>query len=151
MKLELLFSYHAILTNSLEVGTGPYGTRLIVEVDGGEFEGPKLKGRIRNAAAADWLSITDTYGHLDVRATLETHDSAFIYLEYTGKIEMTEAVAKAIGGEGSTEFGDQYFFTTPRMQTGDERYSWVNNIVCVAQGRLRPGRVEYNVYMAQNG
>lgn len=150
MKLELLFSYHAILTNSLEVGAGPYGTRLIVEVDGGEFEGPKLKGRIRNAAAADWLSITDTHGHLDVRATLETHDGAFIYLEYTGKIEMTEAVVKAIGGEGSTEFGDQYFFTTPRMQTGDERYSWVNNIVCVAQGRLRPGRVEYNVYMAQN-
>ena len=56
MKLELLFSYHAILTNSLEVGTGPYGTRLIVEVDGGEFEGPKLKGRLRNAAAADWRS-----------------------------------------------------------------------------------------------
>ena len=150
MKLELLLSYHAVLSSSLEVGGGAFGNRLIVEVDGGEFEGPKLKGRIRNAAAADWLTLSETHGHLDVRATFETHDGAFIYVEYTGKLEMTEAVVKAIGGDGSTDYGDQYFFTTPRMQTGDSRYSWVNNIVCVAQGRLKPGRVEYNVYMVQN-
>ncbi len=36
------------------------------------------------------------------------------------------------------------------MQTGDPRYAWVNNIVCVAQGRLRAGRVEYDVYQVVN-
>ena len=96
MKLELLLSYRAVLSSSLEVGSGAFGNRLIVEVDGGEFEGPKLKGRIRNAAAADWLTLSETHGHLDVRATFETHDGAFIYVEYTGKLEMTDAVVKAI-------------------------------------------------------
>ncbi|MDC3202986.1 DUF3237 domain-containing protein [Gammaproteobacteria bacterium] len=37
-----------------------------------------------------------------------------------------------------------------RMQTGDPRYKWVNNIICVGQGRILPGRVEYDVYQAMN-
>ena len=63
---------------------------------------------------------------------------------------MTEGVQKALAGEGETEYGDAYFMTSPRMQTGDPRYAWVNNIVCVAQGRLRPGRVEYEVFQVVN-
>ena len=96
MKLELLFSYYANLGEGLDVGQGPYGNRLIVEVHGGEFEGEKLKGKLREPGCADWLSMTDEFGHLDVRATLETHDGALIYLEYFGKIELTEAIQNAL-------------------------------------------------------
>lgn len=151
MKLEPLFSYHALLREALEVGAGPYGRRLIVEVDGGAFEGPRLRGTLRKAACADWLTMSEDYGHLDVRATFETHDQAYIYVEYTGHIELTEAVKAALGGAGQTEFEEQYFYTSPRLQTGDPRYLWVNNLVCVGQGRLRPGRVEYRVYAVVNG
>lgn len=151
MRMEKLLSYHANLLPGLEVGEGPFGNRLIVEVDGGEFEGPKLKGTIRKHAAADWLTICDDFGHLDVRVTFETHDGAYIFVEYKGKLEMTPAVQAALStGEGSTEIGDQYFFTEIMMQTGDERYKWVNNIICVGQGRILPGRVEYDVYQAMN-
>jgi len=151
MKMEKLLSYHAILKEGLDVGEGPFGKRLIVEVDGGEFEGAKLKGTLRKSGCADWLTVCDDFGHLDVRATFETHDGAYIYVEYTGKLEMTPAVQAALStGEGSTEIGDQYFFTQVRMQTGDPRYKWVNNIVCVGQGRILPGRVEYDVYQAMN-
>ena len=37
MKLELLMRYHANLANSIAVGAGPFGNRLIVEVEGGEL------------------------------------------------------------------------------------------------------------------
>ena len=151
MKLELLMSYHANLPNSIAVGAGPFGNRLIVEVEGGEFEGPKLKGTFRKLSGADWLTLSeDGYGHLDVRVTAETHDGAYIYIEYFGKLEMTDGVQKALAGEGETEYGDAYFMTSPRMQTGDPRYAWVNNIVCVARGRLREGRVEYEVFQVVN-
>jgi hypothetical protein len=150
MKMQKLLSYHAILKEAISVGEGPFGNRLIVEVDGGEFEGPRLKGTLRKAAAADWLTMCDDFGHLDVRATFETHDGAYIYVEYTGKLEMTPGVQAALAGEGSTEIGDQYFFTQVKMQTGDPRYKWVNNIVCVGQGRVLAGRVEYDVYQAMN-
>ncbi len=150
MKTELLMNYHAVLGESVEVGGGAYGERLIVEVHGGAFDGPKLKGKFRDAAGADWLHVSDGYGHLDVRVTMATDDGAFIYMQYNGKLEMTEAAAAAIAGDGQTDYGDQYFFTTPRFQTGHEKYKWLNNIVCVSQGRLLPGRVEYNVYHILN-
>ena len=150
MKLVPLMNYHANLAASLTVGKGPYGNRLIVEVDGGAFEGPRLKGTIRKAGCADWLTLTDDFGHLDVRATFETHDGAIIYVEYIGRVEMTAAVQAALAGKGETEFGEAYFFSAPRMQTGDPRYTWVNNLICVGQGRLRSGRVEYQVFQLSN-
>ncbi|MGR8918461.1 MAG: DUF3237 domain-containing protein [Gammaproteobacteria bacterium] len=151
MKLELLMTYHANLGESVDIGAGAYGSRMIVEVHGGAFEGEKLRGKFRDAGAADWLAVgTDGFGHLDVRATMETDDGAFIYLQYNGKVELTEAAAAALAGNGETDYGDHYFFTTPRFQTGHEKYAWMNNIVCVSQGRLKPNRVEYNVYQVVN-
>jgi len=75
---------------------------------------------------------------------------AIIYVQYFGQLEFTLGVQAALAGEDGTDYGDQYFFTQPRMQTGDPRYSWVNNIFCVAQGRLRKGRVEYEVFKVVN-
>ena len=150
MKLVPLLSYYAHLSEVISVGAGTYGNRMIVEVDGGEFDGPRLKGKLRRAGCADWATMTEDYGHLDVRGTFETHDGAFIYVEYYGRLELTPAVQAALAGDGSTEYGDSYFVTTPRMQTGDPRYQWVNNIVCVAHGKLSPGRVDYEVFEVQN-
>jgi hypothetical protein len=45
-----------------------------------------------------------------------------------------------------TDFGDQYFGTLPRLETGDDRYGWVNQTVMVGRGRLIPGGVAYEVY-----
>ncbi|MFT4584416.1 MAG: hypothetical protein ACI915_003782 [Gammaproteobacteria bacterium] len=146
MKLVPLLTYYAHLSEVISVGTGAYGNRLIVEVDGGKFEGPRLKGTLRRAGCADWATMAEDYVHLDVRGTFETHDGAFIYVEYYGRLELTPAVQAALGGEGSTEFEESYFVTTPRMQTGDPRYQWVNNIMCVARGKLSPGRVDYEVF-----
>lgn len=150
MKLEFLMSYRPKLGTALEVGVGPYGNRLIYEVDGGDFEGPKLKGTIRKAGGADWLTMCEDYAHLDVRVTFETHDGAFIYVEYVGRFELTPAVRAALAGDGDTDYGEANCFTAPRLQTGDERYKWVNNIICVAEGRIRQGRVEYKVYQVVN-
>ena len=44
------------------------------------------------------------------------------------------------GGSTTAEFGDQYFFTNPRCETGDERYAWLNQTFLVGQGRISRGR-----------
>jgi hypothetical protein len=36
--------------------------------------------------------------------------------------------------------------TTPRFETGDARYAWLNAVVCVATGARRPGAVELEVF-----
>jgi hypothetical protein len=147
------FEYYADLSPH-PIGPGPFGNRLEGTVAGGEVSGDRLKGSLVGAGA-DWLLAgPDGFGRLDVRATMQTVDGAFIYFQYFGLLELTSAILAIMGGgDIPTDFGDQYFFTNPRLETGDERYSWVNQTMFVGEGRLLPGpRVEYRVYrIAQEG
>jgi hypothetical protein len=150
VRLEPLMEYHADLKPGVPVGDGPYGRRLIVDVSGGSFQGARLRGTLL-PSGGDWLLIRpDGVGRLDVRATFQTEDGAFIYVQYHGVVEMSEAVTKALEEGGSTEYGEAYFMTQPRFETGDPRYAWLNSVVAVAEGRLRPGAVEYRVFHVVN-
>jgi hypothetical protein len=150
MKLEPLMTYYADLGAAAPVGAGPHGNRLIVEVTGGRFEGSRLTGQIL-PGGGDWLLIdADGFGHLDVRATFLTDDGAHIYVQYFGRSHITEAAGAALAGNGKTEFGETYFFTQPRFETGDPRYAWLNHVLAVGQGRFLPNRVEYQVFAFAN-
>ncbi|MBM7808871.1 hypothetical protein JOD57_004708 [Geodermatophilus bullaregiensis] len=146
------FEYHADLEPH-SIGPGPFGNRMEGTITGGEVRGERLKGRFVGAGA-DWLLVgSDGFGRLDVRATIQTVDGAHVYVQYPGLLELTPAILAIMGGGGTpTGFGDQYFVTTPRLETGDERYSWVNQTVFVGEGRVLPGpAVEYRVYRVARG
>lgn len=151
MKLEHLMDYHVDLKPPVEVGRGPLGTRTIFDVIGGHAEGPRLRGTFL-ASGADWILIDDSgVGRLDVRGTLLTDDGAHVYIHYHGVLELNDKVLGALGRGESTNFGDTYFMTQPRFETGDERYAWLNKVVAVAEGRVLPNAVEYRVYELVNG
>jgi hypothetical protein len=151
MRLELLYEMHADLKAPIPVGPGPYGVRTIFDVTGGSLAGPRLRGRIL-PSGADWLLMRpDGYGLLDVRAALETDDGAFVYAQYHGILELSPAVQARIAAGGSTDFGELYFVTQPRFETGDPRYAWLNAVAAVGEGRLLPSAVEYRVYHALPG
>ena len=83
---------------------------------------------------------------MDVRITLKTHDDALIYVQYLGKLLMNDAVTAALEHGTGTDFGDTYFMTQPRFETGSGDYAWLNSVVAVAEGRLTENGVEYNVF-----
>ncbi len=147
MELIHEFTFTADLKAPVAVGPGPFGDRNIFEVTGGQVTGERIHGTM-GTGGADWiLAGSDGYGRLDVRATLHTHDGAAIYVQYFGVIEYTEAILAAVGGERDSQFGDSYFRTAPRLETGDERYAWVNQTLFVADGRVMVGpAVEYRVH-----
>ena len=65
-------------------GGGAVGSRQIVPVIGGTFEGPKLRGKVL-PPGGDWLVRTsETVRVLDVRTLLLTDDDQRIYLSYRG-------------------------------------------------------------------
>ena len=147
MDLVHEFDYHAMLKPPVEIG-GPSGTRMFFEVTGeGRVEGERLKARVLTGGG-DWLRVgADGVGRLDVRAQMQTDDGAVVYVHYDGILELNETVQQALATGGETQFADQYFRSTPRFQTGDERYAWLNQSVFVAEGRTYPGfGVEYRVY-----
>lgn len=151
MKLEPLVTFRATLKEPVAVGVGPQGARTIYDVTGGTVEGTRLKGKVL-PSGGDWILIgPDGVGRLDVRATFQTDDGALIYVQYPGVLVMNEKVNEALSSGTEIQFGDTYFMTQPRFETGDERYAWLNSIVAVAEGRLLPGAVEYNVFEVVNG
>jgi len=151
MKLEHLVTYHADLKEAVDIGQGPSGLRRILDVTGGTFEGPKMRGTLV-PSGGDWiLTGADGVGRLDVRATFRTDDGAYVYVQYYGNIVLTDAVNEALAAGKETDYGDTYFMTQPRFETGDPRYAWLNAVTAVGEGRVVPGGVEYRVYHVVNG
>lgn len=150
MHLDYLMTYHADLKPPVSIGRAPAGMRQIFDVTGGTFEGPRLRG-VLLPSGGDWIQFgADGVGRLDVRATLATDDGANIYMQYYGIGDFAAAAPKLGRGE-SIDYGAIYFITSPRFETGDERYAWLNRLVCVAEGRAGPGWVEYRVHALNAG
>jgi len=147
MDLQLEFTYGAKLAPAVIPGPGPFGTRMVMPVTGGRAEGDRISGDLVGGGG-DWLLVgPDGWGRLDVRGQIQTDDGAVIYLSYTGVLQLTETVMAAVAsGTIGTEYDDQYFRSTPRLETGDERYAWVNQTLFVGRGKIIPGGVEYEVY-----
>ena len=146
MNFEFEFMLAATLKPPVEIGAGPFGVRRYYEVNGGTVEGKRLKGKALTGGG-DWLLVgADGFARLDVRAQFVTEDGASIYASYPGLLELNQKVGQAIASGGSTDYGDQYFRTMPRFETGDPRYAWLNQNLFVAEGRVGAGMVEYKVY-----
>jgi Protein of unknown function (DUF3237) len=141
------FTMEIALDTATFVGAGPAGMRAVVGVKGGKVTGERLTGTIVGPGA-DWALLGgDGYTRVDVRVQIQTADGAFVYVQYVGVLEMTEAVlAAATDLTNETGWDDQYFRMTPRFETGDERYAWLNQSVFVGRGRLSKAGVVYEVY-----
>ncbi|MEQ8861210.1 MAG: DUF3237 domain-containing protein [Pseudomonadales bacterium] len=151
MKLEPLMTLYAMIGESMPVGDGGVGNRTVANVTGGHFEGPRLRGRVLDSGA-DWVIVDSAgIGRIDVRIVLATEDGANVYVSYQGLLEYNDAILGAFGSGGSTEFGDAIFLTQLRFETGHPDYAWLNRTLAVAEGRLRPGAVEYRVYQLVAG
>jgi len=146
MDLVHEFTFTAKLKPPLPIGAGPIGTRMYYDVVGGEVVGDRLRGTI--LGGGEWALIgPDGFLRVDVRLQVESHDGAHLYVQYTGLLGLNEAVQGAMASGAGTEFDDQYFFTNPRIETGDERYAWVNTTFFVGEGRVLPDLgVEYRVW-----
>ena len=146
MKLDYLCEYTATFVTPVSMGNGPLGERIIADLTGGHFEGPNMTGKV-GASGADWALVgPDGNLRLDVRAVFETEDGASIYVTYRARMEATEAIQEALEGGGATNFGDNYFISQLQFETGDERYQWLNNLMAVGEGKLKPNEVTYRVY-----
>jgi len=145
MDLVHEMTYHARLRPPIDIG-GPFGHRVYFDVIDGVLEGERINGTWRSGG--DWGIVgTDGVVRLDVRAQLETDDGAFIYAYYHGMLEMNAVVQAAMESASETRYEDQYFRTSPRFETGDDRYAWLTKSIFVGEGRLYPGfAVEYRVY-----
>src|SRR2546427_12652543 len=129
---EYLGTLHAETGSRTVVEKGPQGTRTIVQVTGGRFEGPRLKATVQTPAG-DWITNrADGSYKLDVRLTLKTDDGALILVTYNGIGQTTQAGAS--------------LRAAPLFETADQRYAWLTKLQAVAVGERAGADVKYDVY-----
>ena len=83
MAIELvpLCTLNIQLKPPIEVGAGPHGTRLIIEVASAQIKGDRLRGEMVGTSTADWVLIgPEGTGTLDVRAAFSTDDGATVFV-----------------------------------------------------------------------
>ena len=114
------------------VENGPQGTRTIVQIVSGSFEGPRMKASVQTPAG-DWITNrTDGSYRLDVRLTLKTDDGVLIFVTYNGIGQTTNAGAS--------------LRAAPLFETGDSRYAWLTRLQAVAVGERIGTAVSYDIY-----
>lgn len=101
-------------------------------------------------AIVDWEIVRNHDGdrqtaHLDTRYNLQTHDGAVIYLQTTGTRTGKREVLESLGDmeRDPTDYRMRLHVTA---ETGDERYSWLNQAVVIASSARVKDMVIYDAY-----
>lgn len=144
LRTELLFDIVVDLHPRLDIGGG----RVFFGAAGGAFEGPDLRGEVL-PTGGDWAVFRpDGTMTLDVRLTLRTHDDALLHLTYGGRWRVPAELRAGVADPATRHLvdpADYYFRTNPLFETGSERYSWLNDVVCAGSGYLVEGGIAYRV------
>ena len=114
----------------------PVGNRVIFEVVSGTLEGERIRAKMKGNAAADWLRVgPDHTGTIDVRALVETDDGALVFIQYEGRVD------------SDSPSGPIYI--APKLETGDDRYRWLNRVQAVGKGFFDGTTLTYELYEAR--
>jgi Protein of unknown function (DUF3237) len=130
---EPLYRAHIDVEGFYEVGRTFRGTRTIVRVKGGWFEGPEVKGTILPGTG-------------DVRDTYQTDDGAIIYVSYRGILDISDDVWARIRAGEDVPAEEYYLRTQPMFETGSEKYDWLNKTLAVGVGKQEAMGVTYDVF-----
>lgn len=135
------------------IGASPFGDTRIGYITGGSFRGPRLSGRVLpgggNWSRGGRLGSDTSVGTFDARAVLQTDDGAMLYLTYTGRTRITDAVrarfAAADGGE-SVDPADYYLRIAAVFETAAPPYAWLNGILAVSMGAKTKRGVRHRMF-----
>lgn len=138
IELTPLFTAVVDVAPPLSIGTGPSGDRTVNHLRSVVVEGERFSGELAGPAAADWMVRTGAIGVVDVRMTIRTPDDALVYVQYGGRLDLSNPSA------GFTALVAAVF------ETGDDKYAWLNSVQAVGKGKLTLGtdgtRIDYEFY-----
>ncbi|MES2336900.1 MAG: DUF3237 domain-containing protein [Pseudomonadota bacterium] len=131
---------------AVHVGDPRAGGRSVFPVDGGSFEGARMRGLV-DPGGADWVTWRgDGAMLIDVRLTLTTHDGAAIGMTYQGLAHGEPAAMARFRSRELLAFQDIHVRTAIRFETGDPRYADLNTLIAIGQGMRTAEGPVYHVF-----
>lgn len=115
---EWLYDATALLGKDIPHGRTLRGERMRVEILGGEFSGPSIRGKII-PGGFDWQLIRpDGYWEIAADYFMETHDGVAIHVRNCG-----------LWHSPTGDWPADYSVTTPQFEAPDGAYDWLNRFI----------------------
>lgn len=119
---------------AMTVGPTSHGTRVVIPITGGTFEGPRMRGTVVSGGA-DYQLVDRERGRTELEAiyNIRTDDGTLIHVRNRGLL--------CTGSEGF------YFRTVPHFEApADSPYDWLNRSVFVCVPEVRPDCISLKVW-----
>jgi hypothetical protein len=116
---------------SWSIAEGPRGTRSVTTFDKVLWRGPVLNAR--SLWANGTYLATEQIAEPNIRALFETEDDepATLFLEYHARFAVDAAVREQTGQPSP---GENPVYLAGRIETDDDRYTWLNATQIVGKG-----------------
>jgi len=125
----------------------PMGERRRIDIfNGGEVEGPLLRGTILPGGSDTLLTRNDSSLAPSVRLMIKTDDEALILVRYKGIRHGPPEVMERIANGMNVEPSEYYLRNAPFFETSSGKYDWLNRIVSVGIGRRETDSAVYDVH-----
>lgn len=145
-KLEFAFELHAEVGKPDEVGAVPGGTRRVIPVLGGTFNGPGLKGKILPGGADHQLLQSDGFTQLEARYIIQTEQGEMIYVTNRGMRHGPADVLQRLNAGERVDPSLIYFRTAATLDTPAPRLQWMARSIFVCVGERYPTEVVVRFY-----
>jgi AcrR family transcriptional regulator len=135
--LEHVYDAVIDIAERRDLGTSPLGARYIIDILGGSFAGPRLRGEVLPGGADRQLVRADGVKELDALYEMRTDDGAMITVRNRVVIEDPSPQGR-------------YARSTVRLTAPEGPYAWLNRRVFIGTlAALRPAReaVKVSVYL----
>jgi Protein of unknown function (DUF3237) len=141
-KLEFVCELKVKLKPAIVVGETPHGTRRIIPIVGGSFDGPSMKGEILDGGA-DWQIVRkDGVSELEAHYQIKMDDGIVIYIKNVGLRVATPEIAAKIAKGDVVSPNDYYFRAVPKFDAPiGSKYEWMNNAIFICRGIRNPDGV----------
>lgn len=144
-RLEFVMAVTLRFTRVQTIADTPSGgMRSAVYVDGGEFEGPTLKGKAVPNSGGDYAYFRpDDTAVFDARYMLEVDDGALILVQNRGFLwgrqpdTMTRLRDWAFNNGPAVDHGDYYLRAQPTFETAAGPHDWLTRHVFIGIGERR--------------
>jgi hypothetical protein len=131
------------VTSAGEIG---YGVRRIIPITGGEVRGAEINGKVCAFGADFQIIRPNELIELEAKYAFETDDGAIVYVENRGiRFGPFDLLQRLKRGE-PVDPEMIYFRTTPKFETGAEKYRWLMEYLFIGSAARHSDRVVIDVH-----
>jgi hypothetical protein len=146
-QLEYVFTTRVVTSDVLSMDFGGIN-RLMVQVAGGDIDGPRLKGRIL-PGGVEWPTYRpDGVGMVDARYTFQSDDGVYINIRNFGyRRASPEVMARLNALDEFVDPSEYYIRTTPLFEAPPGKYGFLSDHCFVGFGERQKECLFMRYYM----